>query len=174
MELIGAGVGIVGSLVGGKKGSKEAYKGFDYLKNSPLGQQYVPAGGRANAAQANLLGVGGDPAQSQEAFNNYLGSTGYNFQLQQGQNAITSSQASKGLLGSGATGKALVKYGQGLASTSFNNYLSQLGGLSTQGLQAGGMIGSAGTSGGAKSSDSQQSGIGNAFGIASKAIGSLF
>lgn len=99
----------------------------------PYFTQSEDAGTAANTAQANLLGVGGDPAKQQAAFNNYLGSTGYQFQLKQGQNAVGSSAASKGLLNSGATAKALDKYGQGLASTSFNNYFGQLGQLSSAG-----------------------------------------
>lgn len=54
---------------------------------------------------------------------------GYQFQLQQGENALQNSAAAQGGLTSGATGAALEQYGQGLASTNYqqvyNNSLQQ-------------------------------------------------
>ena len=54
---------------------------------------------------------------------------GYQFQLQQGEQALQNSAAAKGTLLSGGTGKALEQYGQGLASTNYqqvyNNALGQ-------------------------------------------------
>lgn len=79
----------------------------------------------ANAGNA-LLGLGGDTAAATEAFNNYLNSAGYQFQLGQGTKAVTGSAAAKGLLNSGATAKALNEYGQNVASTYFQNYLNNL------------------------------------------------
>lgn len=227
---IGAGLG---GLVGGsseqqanQQAAQQVNQGFDYLRNSPLGTSYLPNGGAANNAIAQLLGVGGAqggaPAQGGVApgiaaaqgtalghapggnnsalqdirqamalgrpistqswaqagygpggaapggggvpapaaaggaptdpnagFNNYLNSTGYQFRLGQGQQAITSSNAARGLLNSGATLKAMQRYGQGLASGEFSNYLNQLGGLSGAGLQAGSAIGNAAAAGGA-------------------------
>jgi hypothetical protein len=172
--LIGAGLGIAGSLIGGERASDEAMTGYDYAVNSPLASTYLPNGGKANNAAADLLGVGGDPAKSQAAFDNYLKSTGYDFQMKQGQNAIVSSNAAKGLLNSGATAKGLTEYGQGLGASYFDNYLKQLGGLSTQGLQAGGMITQAGTEGGKTSADALGEAWGTAGGIAGKAVGGGF
>jgi hypothetical protein len=162
-DIIGGVIGGVGSLLGGNKGSKQALTGYNYLTGSPIGQQYLPTGGTANNMQAQLLGAAPLQAGTSNAFQNYLGSTGYNFQLQQGQNAITSSQASQGLLNSGATGKALERFGQGLGGQYFNNYLGQLGTLSNQGLQAGQQIGSAGTVGGGTAGQISQGGISSGF-----------
>lgn len=151
MAFWAAALPFIGSLIGGsssRQDAKQAMAGFNYLADNQVGQQYVPQGAAANTAISDLLGVGGDPTRAKAAFDNYLGSTGYNFQLGQGQNAIASSNAAKGLLNSGATAKALTRYGQDLAATTFNNYLTQLGGLSTRGLQGAGMIGQAGTVGG--------------------------
>lgn len=50
---------------------------------------------------------------------------GYQFQLQQGTNAINQNAAANGTLLSGNTGKALTDYGQGLASTSYSNLYNQ-------------------------------------------------
>lgn len=158
-----------------KRAERYAFEGFNYLKNSPVAQNflsqgvagndilrtgYADPGVGANRAIAGLLGVGGDPEAANAAFRNYLGSSGYNFRLNEGLRAITGNQAASGLLNSGATLKALNKYGQELASSEFQNYLGQLGGLSASGLGAAGQlaqgglstlqtIGSAGTSGGA-------------------------
>lgn len=173
-SIIGGVIGGIGSLVGGNKAAKADMTGFNYLANSPIGQTYVPAGaqavgrqGQIQGQEGELLGVGG----GKSAFDNYLGSTGYNFQMDQGQRAITGSAAARGVLNSGSTAKALTKYGQDLASTTFNNYLGQLSSLNTQaagtaqqGLGAGAAIGSAGTTGGANAGNAQQSGITSAAG----------
>lgn len=54
---------------------------------------------------------------------------GYQFQLQQGEQALQNSAAGQGALNTGATGAALEQYGQGLASTdyqqAYNNALTQ-------------------------------------------------
>jgi hypothetical protein len=54
---------------------------------------------------------------------------GYQFELQQGTQALDNSAAAQGSLTSGATGAALEQYGQGLASTdyqqAYNNALTQ-------------------------------------------------
>lgn len=172
-DIVGSLVGIGGSLLGGNdqeqgqkyaadKAAETARLGFDYLKGSPLGTSYLPNGGVANNAIGNLLGVGGDPTAANNAFSNYQNSTGTQFQLNEGSKAITTNNAAKGLLNSGATLKALTKYGQNLGSTTFNNYLSQLGGLQQAGLSAGGAIGGAGSQAGATGASAISQGYGNA------------
>lgn len=90
---------------------------------------------------AGMLGLGGgDPA----AFQKYLDSSGYKFTLDSGSKAITGNAASRGLLNSGSTLKALTQFGQDLASTKMDNYLGQLGSLSKLGLGAGGLLADAG------------------------------
>lgn len=61
---------------------------------------------------------------------------GYQFRMQQGQNALNSSASARGALNSGATLKALQRYGQDFASNEYNNAynrnynrLSQLAGM---------------------------------------------
>lgn len=51
---------------------------------------------------------------------------GYQFNLQQGNQAVQRDLAAKGLLGSGAAGKALTQYGQGYAMNASNQYLNGL------------------------------------------------
>lgn len=113
---------------------------LDFAKNSPLNTVYTPAGADATSAQLALLGLGGDTAASDAAFQRYLDSSGYQFLLNAGNDAITANQAAAGLLNSGSTLKGITDYAQGLASTKFDNYLSHLTGLSNRGLQAGSTV----------------------------------
>jgi hypothetical protein len=112
---------------------------YPYLQNAYGGQ--VSAGTGANDLVSRLL-TGGQGAG--QAFDTYKNSTGYQNVLDGGSRAITGNAASRGLLSSGSTLKALNNYGQDTAKSYFNKYLQQLLGLSGQGLQAGGLIGNAG------------------------------
>lgn len=153
----------MGFLTGGSRSSSgnQAY-GFLRDQFSP----FISTGAGANNAIAALLGVGGDPAAQQNAFNTFRNSTGYQFQLDQGNNAITSSAAARGLLNSGSALKAREKYGQGLASNYFSQYLNQLGGLTQNSLAAGNLIGGAGATSSSKSSPGLGGIIGGAIGAA--------
>lgn len=166
-DVIGGIVGGIGSIIGGqeaaageKQAAQQALTGYNYLKTNPLLGQLQTNAGTADTDEKNTVGsinsLLTSPNQNNPAYQNYLNSTGYQFQLQQGTDAITGNAASKGLLNSGATGKSLENYGQNLASTSFNNYLGQLSGVAnlqanqvTQGQNAVNTIGQAGTTGGA-------------------------
>lgn len=103
-------------------------------------QPFIDRGNTAGSAENALLGLGGDTGAANAAFNNYLNSTGYNFQLGQGVNAISGSRAAAGTLDSGGTLKALDTYGQGLASNYFGNYMNSLNGVSNSGLSAAGSL----------------------------------
>ncbi len=127
----------------GAQAGQTAMGGFNYLQGSPIGQQYLPAGGAAIQQQQALLGLGGDPAAAQAAFQQYQNSTGFQGQMQAGQQAVTGSAAARGMLGSGSTLKALQAHGQQLGAQSFGNYFNQLGGVAGMGMQAGGMVGQA-------------------------------
>lgn len=136
-----------------KSKSSSSNKAFDFLKNAYGGQ--VATGTGASNALAAMLGIGGtaeDQSNQNASFQNYLNSSGYRFQLGEGQNAIASSNAASGLLNSGSAMKRLASYGQGLASNYLQQYMSQLGGLSQLGLGAGGLIGQAGQTSSSKSS----------------------
>lgn len=99
-------------------------------------------------------------------------SPGYQFQLNQGMQAMQRSAASKGLLNSVGTQQGLNNYAQGAANTDYqqamNNYLTQnqnkynmLLGLSNQGLQGTGMANAAGANYITNASNTMQ-GLGNA------------
>lgn len=195
---MGAIIGGIGSLVGSgqeakydKQASRQAMTGYNYLHDNALVNQAQTAGGQALTGEGDITGsirqLLTSPSQNNPAFQNYLNSTGYNFQLDQGSRAITGNAASKGLLNSGATARALEGYGQHLASTTFNNYLSNLGGLAglygqqaDRGLNAADAVGQAGTTGGGNSGQflaaagqAKGTGITNAFNMFGSAANSF-
>lgn len=163
-NIVGGIIGGVGSLLGGSSAKSNALAGFNYLTGKNGTQPIVNNATAASNEEAQLLGTQPVTDQTKAAFGNYLGSTGYNFIKQQGTSAITGNAASRGILNSGATAKALQRYGTGLASTTFNDYLNHLSGMTGQGVQAAGSIGAAGTQGGEAAGKAMNSGIGNAFG----------
>lgn len=74
-------------------------------------------------------------AAANSAFQNYQNSTGYQFRVGQGMNAVNSGYAGKGTLQSGAALKAINDYGQGMATAEFGNYLNALGNQQSLGMQ---------------------------------------
>jgi hypothetical protein len=203
-DVVGGIIGGIGSLFGSNQAaSKEneaagtALTGYNYLSGNPLIQQAqtnaTTAMGNQNTALGQQAGTVGAEQQlltsngtNNPAYQNYLNSTGYQFQLGQGEQAIGNNAAAKGLLNSGATAKALTSYGQGTAAQSFNNYLGQLSGVAGQqgqlasayggqvgqGLAAAQAVGQAGTTGGATAANMQAqagqsigTGTANAFNI---------
>lgn len=70
---------------------------------------------------------------------------GYQFQLEQGLNAIDNSAASRGNLFSGATLKASQGFGQGLANQEYNTYLNRLAAQANAGQAAAGNQAAAGS-----------------------------
>lgn len=99
--------------------------------------------GQSSNVIANLLGLNGATGQD-DGFQKFKDSSGYNFIQDQGVRGITSSNAAKGLLGSGDTLKSISGYSSGLASSFLNSYLANLAGLSNTGIQAGQVLSSAG------------------------------
>lgn len=116
----------------------------DYLKGaySPT----VAAGNNSTNFIADLLGVNSGGSAT-GAFENYKKMAGYAPALEAMQKGVTQGAAAKGLLNSGSTQKALVKYGAGLDQQTFGNFLQQLAGLSGLGMQGGQLIGNAGQQG---------------------------
>lgn len=77
---------------------------------------------------------GGNAAGAEKAFDTFRNSTGYQFRLGEGMNALNTGYAAKGLLNSGAAQKAAIKYGQDYGSGEFGNYLGYLGNQQGLGL----------------------------------------
>jgi hypothetical protein len=88
---------------------------------------YVQSGEQGQTALQNYAGQNGGlgPQFTQADVNNQLDMPALQFQMQQGQNAIQNTAASQGLANSGAAAKELTQYGQGLASTYYNQAFNQ-------------------------------------------------
>lgn len=127
-----------GASSGSSYSANQAYP----MLSSALGGT-VGTGTSAGNQLANMLGLNGSQGQNQ-GFQDWQNSTGYQFGLNQGTQAITGSAAAKGLEDSGATGKALTQYGQNYANTQYQNYINPLQSLLSSGLQAGSVISGAG------------------------------
>lgn len=147
--------GIVRGLFGGSKQSSQSdNQAYPYLQTQLGGN--IGQGNNAMATLAGLLGIG-SPEQRAGAngtLTNFLDSTGFKFLLDAGNEAITGSNASKGLLRSGGTGKALQKYGQDLGMTKVNELMQNLTSLGSYGLNSANTIAGAGQRSTSKGSSS--------------------
>lgn len=139
--VIGAGASIISSnkaasTAKGVATQNNALQQNIYNQNAarldPYGQRGNVAGDRINA----LLGLGGDTAAANTAFDAYKGSTEYSSRLKQGQDSVLAGLGARGLLDSGAAQKALLKYGQTFGSNEFGTYMGNLTGQQNTGLAA--------------------------------------
>jgi hypothetical protein len=89
-----------------------------FLANQTIANQ-------GTGALGNALGLNG-PAGSAAAAQAFENNPGYQFQLQQGNNAITAADAASGKTGSGNEAIDLAKFNQGLAGTTYQNYINNL------------------------------------------------
>lgn len=76
-------------------------------------------------ALGNVLGLNG-ASGTQSALTQLQSTPGYQFQQNAGDAAINAQAAATGMNGSGNQALALANYNQGLAGTTYNNYVSQL------------------------------------------------
>jgi len=104
----------------------------------------MDAGTAATGAQSALLTGQGDVAGAQQGYNNYLQQAGYAPAMKALSTGVVGQGAAGGILNSGTTARALQSRGADLNQSFFNNYLQNLSGLSSQGLQAGGLVANAG------------------------------
>jgi len=104
-------------------------------------------------ARSNM--TGGTP------FSGFQKTPGYDFQLQQGMDALQSTAAGRRNLLSGATIQAAQGFGQGLANQEYGNYLARLGGMAQGGQSAAGNMAAAGANFGAQAGNAL-AGMGNA------------
>jgi len=97
-----------------------------YQTNEGLAAPYIQSGNTAESALNGFLGLGGDPTATSKAFQSYLGSTGYQFNYDQGLEAAEQNKAAAGMLNSGCALKALDAYGTGLADQYGQQYVGNL------------------------------------------------
>lgn len=154
----------MGSILGGSKSKSTQQSTSQQSSDSRnqafpwLQQQYTPMvqnGNQANSSLSALLGLGGNTAGQAEAFNGFRNAAGYQNALTSGVDAIENSRGARGLRESGSTMKRLTEFGQDLGNKYLGQYIEQLLGLQTAGLNAGGLVGGAGqvsTSSGTSSS----------------------
>lgn len=153
--LIGAAAGLAGGAMAAS-GAKKAAKAQERAAAADLAFQkeqaakaearlnpYVQAGYGGLSAYQDTLGLNG-AAGTARAVNAFQTAPGYQFQLQEGQKALERSAAARGNLFSGATGKGLIRYGQGVANQAYGTYQDRLSGLATLGENAGAQTGSIG------------------------------
>ncbi len=130
-ELLGAGLGIAGSLISGNA-SKRAAKtqqqatqaGIDanermFERNVELNEPWREAGMGALKQLTTGINPNGEFTQSFRFDPN--SDPSYQFRLNQGLDAINANAATRGLLQSGGTLKALTNYGQQAASQEYGN-----------------------------------------------------
>jgi hypothetical protein len=134
---IQGGAGIVGAL----GGSAAASGGYGSAVNANQAgvntsgavlSPYSSTGSAAESALASLYGLGGT-APNYSAFTS---SPGYQFQVQQGTNAINRAAAASGNAFSSTTLAQLGNYNSGLAATQYQQYLQNLYGLTQTGAGA--------------------------------------
>jgi hypothetical protein len=146
-----AGVGIAATVastavgIGSQLAKKGAVSGGQAEANQAIGQglgtatnqlsPWATTGQPANADQADLLGLNGQPA-ADAAMAKFQQSPGYAYQVQQGLRGVDAGAASQGILRSGATIKAEETLGSNLANQDFGNYWNRLQQLSSGGLSA--------------------------------------
>lgn len=91
-------------------------------------QPFMQNFGTANAGVdqlKNVLGFGG-PTGTSSALNTLQQTPGFQFQKTQGDSAITAADAASGKTASGNEALALSNYNQGLAGTTYQNYVNSL------------------------------------------------
>ena len=107
----------------------------------------APAAAPGTDPTQGALPPGSNPSQAgaQSPLDALAASPGYQFRLQQGQQALERSAAARGTLLTGGTAKALDRYGQDYASTEYANRVAQLQNLSGLGAAAAGQQATLGT-----------------------------
>jgi hypothetical protein len=88
-------------------------------------------------------------------FDAFKKKAGFNVQMGEGLRGITGSTAAGGLLRSGKTGRDVARFGAGLNSTMYGNYLNQIGNVGQLGAGFGQLLVGAGQ----RSRGSSQNGI---------------
>lgn len=134
-----AAIGAVGSIAASQTQAGAANSAtnsqnnrFNQIQNNS--QQYMNAGSAASSQLSDLLGTSGNTGATgygsltqqfnptQQQLESY---PGYQFQLQQGGQAVTNSQTPQAGALSGSTLKSLMGFNQGLAASNYQNYFNQ-------------------------------------------------
>lgn len=149
---------------GSKSKSTSTNRGFESLQNTfnPLTNLAVSSNQKAYDF---LLG------RNLSDFEDYKKGTSFDFDLLRGVDATMANAASRGVVRSGARDKAIMDFGTKLQQKYAKDFVQSLLGIGSQGLQAGGLIGS--TGGQSNSSSSSKPGIGGLVGAGLSGAASL-
>ena len=130
-----------GYQIGGlQKGRVQAYKQIDKGQADYTGQsdkalgyydQLDQTGTSANRTYADALGLNGADAAA-AARSSYTQTPGYDFQMEQGLQALDRQRAAAGSLASGGASADAMRYAMGQADADYNSWLDRLGGLNDQ------------------------------------------
>ena len=136
---VGSAVAGIGSAAIGASATKKAAKAQTdaatannalqeriYNENRNLLAPDIAAGRDASSLLSDFLGVSGDGARAQTALDTFLKSTGYQEAASRGTEAIVGNRAAAGVLGSGATLKAVSDYGRTQALSYADRWLNLL------------------------------------------------
>jgi hypothetical protein len=122
---LGTGYGNAATALNTGYGNASTALGQNYAASiAPYLQNYGQAT-QGTTQLGNVLGLNG-AAGNASALQALQNTPGYQFQLQQGDNSVNAAAAANGTLNSGNQLLALSNYNQGLAGTTYNNYVSQL------------------------------------------------
>lgn len=126
---LGSLLGAAGDIYGYKKG-KDDIEDIQRIYQQQSARAAAQINPYAQAGQTALGNLMGDPSQMLQQ------DPGYQFRLQQGQQAVERSLAAQGLGQSGAALKAAQEYGQGLADQTYQDYFNRQNAIASQGLGA--------------------------------------
>ena len=96
---------------------------------------FYRAGQSGQDAYMFNMGLGPRP----EGYAGFQQTPGYQFQMDQGTQAVNAMAGARGGLNSGRTLQDLNRFGQGLANQEFGGYMNRLAGLTDMGMGAAGM-----------------------------------
>src|SRR3990167_5094830 len=144
------GAALVGGMLGGSA-AKKAAKEQTAASQAAIGEQrrqfdttradlapWMEAGQAGLGRMRDLLGLGTSTLTPEQVMEQ---SPGYQFRLGQGEQAIDRAAGAQGMRRSGATLKALTRFGQDYASNEFGNIYNLLAGISGTGQQTGAQLG---------------------------------
>lgn len=111
----------------------QGMSGYTDQSNQALGHydQLNRTGAAANQTYADALGLNGADAAT-AARSAYTESPGYQFQMDQGLQALDRQRAASGSLASGGASADAMRFAQGLASQDYGSWMDRLMGLNSQ------------------------------------------
>ena len=134
-----AAKGQINGLVRGSMGASEQLglgnQAYNTGAASALGEYdaYAPQAQQAYGLYSDALGINGADGNTR-ATAAFQTAPGYEFQQQQGLDALNRSASARGMLASGNNSADILGYSQGLADKSFGSWLDRLSGLGQTGV----------------------------------------